>query len=1353
MSIKLRALPLSLVLAGIISTPVLAASQDDNSVNMLMRGAKQWMGKERPDLAKNMLQKLILIDPASEEALFMLGNIELRDGNPDEALQYLRTLEKVAPGSRHALDLRTSYRVTTTDKAALEKAHSLATDGKNEQAQKILEQIFHGKPPRGELALKYYRITGDSRDGYAKAQNELAVLYRETGDSRYRLLQLELQANRPEYLASAIHGYEQLAWSKGGQLPGLKENWRAGLYKLPDNDKKLAAIKQFLNVYQRDKDATELQADVNRNVASLASMSSMVPAAASKQARKTVKTVRKKKEPVQEEELPAENPDIIARTDALDALQDGNIEFAESTLLDLLKRRPNDPEVVGGLGFVKKAQGKHEEAAAWFTKALNIAKKAKGETARWESLIETVHFWGKLRAAEALLKNNQLAEAEDTIQQALTIKPNNPNGLAVLGRIKMAGNDYAEAERVYRFALQQQGYNISAMVGLVDLLSRMKREQEALDLVEQTLQQYPAEWREDRASQARLLREEASLYVALDRPGPAVKALEQGVVVDPKNPWIRFSLAKLYIRLGLTPLALRVLQDGVALDPQNADMHYVQALVLLGLDDYAGGLDALNHIPEAEMTQPMRDARDRALIQYAIRQAEGKLAQGNRNDAIRIMSIAEAQAEGSYTAMGQVADGWFKLGLQEQGLNAMRRLPAPAPFETQVHYASLLNRAKKDPELVGYLPSLQIPDGSDEDSVKYRKDIRNIELDMAGRQFDRLMAQGKKEQAQQLADSVLSANQLSTADYFWAHRTYFYKADLPSDAVSSLLDEKGRSPDDLGIRWDLANVYYQDKQNDKAKTELQELLALTKPDDIDGRLRIARLQQHIGDDDGARSIMSDLTSRYPNNMDVLFQAGSMAQANGDYNEAMDYFEQTKALAQQDIPKDGGQAVAAKQPADNGILLDLLPATKLQNAPGSGKNAAPKLASSQESMRIYHSALASDRGRHEKLAASSTVVQAEQEMARIEARRKAKIETAVDVQAKQATDGTSTYNVIEIPVVASFPIGYEAQATVHVDQVNIDAGSLAAADASSFGTIKAYNYIPPTQLTPKTSGTTVGIGYEQGSIRADIGKVGIGFPVSNVVGGIHTGGSLGRMSYSLNLARRPYTGSQVSYSGVKDPVTGATWGGVTHTAVSLYMDTKLRDINVSGYASYGLLRGKNVLNNDRLFLRAVVDKDVYRTDDTVLNVGVNANFMSFAKNESGYTFGNGGYYSPQSSISVGLPVEIRGRDELLSYRLRAGVSYSKTHENTGLYYPTNPTLQAMAGGATYGGGSGGGGGYNLLGQVEYRIAPEFVFGGRFSMERSAYYAPNSFQLYLRYLFKPETEPVGMSPDPVVPYSQY
>jgi hypothetical protein len=166
---------------------------------------------------------------------------------------------------------------------------------------------------------------------------------------------------------------------------------------------------------------------------------------------------------------------------------------------------------------------------------------------------------------------------------------------------------------------------------------------------------------------------------------------------------------------------------------------------------------------------------------------------------------------------------------------------------------------------------------------------------------------------------------------------------------------------------------------------------------------------------------------------------------------------------------------------------------------------------------------------------------------------------------------------------------------------------------------------------------------------------------------------------------------------------------------------------------------------------------------VLNVGLNVNYTSFSKNEAFYTFGHGGYYSPQSSLTFGFPIELYGRADLLSYQLKASITYSRSNEDAAAFYPTNPALQASANAgpnfpsgytqSLYAGGTGGGIGYGLRGATEYRLTPNFALGGRFSMDRSAYYAPNSLLMYMRYMFNPETGPVKMRPDPVTPYSQY
>jgi Flp pilus assembly protein TadD len=1237
MPINLRALSTALLLAGIISFPVVAAVGPDNSTEILLSGAKKWVAKDRADLAKNLLKKLLLIEPNSQEALLMLGKIELKNGNRDEAQRYLTRLEQTASDSPHTQELSDAYHHKTS-------AHSEPTQ------------------PRDRKTIA---MPGD--DQKTPDQKSVVVKHKSARKST------------PQVTAKA-----QADEGAGGAGDNL-----------------------------------------------------------------------------------ALSPDIVARTDALDALADGNVDVAETSLLEIIKRRPHDPEVLGGLGLVNQKRGKFIDAENWFEQALKAAKEGKTETGRWESLIETAQFSQYMTNAKTLLDENKLPQAEAAIQQARTLKPQDPDALAVLGNIKAAANENVEAEQLYRESLKIEGYNVFATRGLASLLARTHRSAQALELIEQVLQDYQSEWKKIPYSQASLLREEANLFIETNSPSRAMNALEKAVKVDPKNPWVRFSLAKLYISLDLAPLGRQVMQEGVALAPKDPVMHYTQALVLLGQDDYAAGLSSLNQIPEEELTEDMRDTRKRALIKYDFQQAENKFAQGNRKEAIRIMSIAQIQARNNYSATEQVAEGWFSLDQQKQGLSAMRALPQPAPLETQVHFASLLNRAKKDQELTDYLPSLRVPEGADDTSKGYRATIQDIEFAMAGRQFDRLIKAGKTDQAQQFADNILNANHLSSSDYFKFHRSYFSSAKLPDNAIAQLNQEKEQNPDDLSIRWELAYAYYQDKQNNNAQREVQELLGLTKSDDIDMRLRIARLQQNLGDNSAARKTLDDLTSRFPNNTQVLLQAGNITQSDGEYNQAMRYYERIREQTQQ--PASSASAVKlAEQSTRPDLLLNLLPAKSLTGESVITNSIAPPLLSTRESDTIYRSALAGDSG-HEMHVTSSDASSAQQAMDSIESRRSTSIEAGLDIQTKPASSGTSTYNATEIPLLARFPIGYEAQGMVQVDQVNIDAGALPSsfADAALFGKIQAAQYVPPQPLVTKASGTSIALGYEQGSVKADIGEVGIGFPISNVVGGIRQGGSIGRMSYSLNLSRRPYTGTLLSYAGARDPVTGATWGGVTNTGISLYMSTTLStsslgDLNLSGVASYGLLRGTNVLNNDRLYLRSVIDRDIYKTDNTVFNLGVSLDYMGFSKNQSNFTFGQGGYYSPQNSLTLGVPVELAGRADMLSYQLKAHMSYSHTNTDASTFYPTDPVLQArgaagaMPAGYTqpiYDASSSSGFGYGLLAATEYRATPNFVLGGRFSMDRSAYYSPNSAFFYVRYLFKPETGQVKMRPDPVLPYSQY
>ncbi len=487
MQINLRALSVTLILAGVICAPALAAIQPDNASQILLSGAQKWVDRDRTDLAKNLLNKLLLIHPSSPEALLMLGKIEAKNGKTDVAQGYLQRLQQSAPDSPQTRELQASLHPSTTAKSAA------ALPQKNDP-----------------------------------------------------LAALEAQSADPKQIKSALAGFEELSGRRDVDTQRLQKAWRRSLHNYHDQSNKQLAIKRYLDVYPNDKEMIALLGNTQRSSVSSVPSTKRVTTLGS-----PVRTSGKRKiakQPPPTPALPeshtetadsgtslANDPDIIARTDALDALSDGNLELAETSLLDIIKRRPEDPEVSGGLGLIKQKQAKYIEAQQWFERALASAQKNKSDTPKWESLIAAAKIGQYSLASEEAIDKNQLAEAETYVQQWLTVKPGDPDGLAMMGNVRAAGNQFTEAEQFYREALKTESYNVSAIRGLVSVLSRTGRSDEALQLVEQTLQENKTEWRKSPYKQASLLREEASLYIAAHRTSHAIQSLEMAVLLDPKN--------------------------------------------------------------------------------------------------------------------------------------------------------------------------------------------------------------------------------------------------------------------------------------------------------------------------------------------------------------------------------------------------------------------------------------------------------------------------------------------------------------------------------------------------------------------------------------------------------------------------------------------------------------------------------------------------------------------------------------------------------------------------------------------------------------------------------------------------
>ena len=404
----------------------------------------------------------------------------------------------------------------------------------------------------------------------------------------------------------------------------------------------------------------------------------------------------------------------------------------------------------------------------------------------------------------------------------------------------------------------------------------------------------------------------------------------------------------------------------------------------------------------------------------------------------------------------------------------------------------------------------------------------------------------------------------------------------------------------------------------------------------------------------------------------------------------------------------------------------------------------------------------------RAAAAATVAEAARRRAERDAWRQPTDEVALFTYARRAADGRSSLRGLELLIVltrpdvdpadpadaADAPERPHGHRWLHVDPVQLDAGALPAAfdEASEFGAVRASGKPLPAPLPQRARGLNLGLGWTGEERRWDIGVVGAGFEVPNLVGGWRQAFALRGQDASVELSRRVLTGGLLPYAGTRDPISGRRWGGVTLSAATLRVAADVAGWSSSASLRAGLLGGKNVAGNDTVQVRLASDRDWIEGPALRLNAGATLSLWHYRRNLGFHSFGHGGYYSPQRYTSLSLPVAAQGRLGDWSYRVRASVGRSWTFESDAPYYPSDPALQAAAGNPVHAGGRGGGTSTSLRAELERRLGAHWSAGASVFADRSAYYAPTQWLFYLRRNLVPQTGEVPL-PRPVQPYSQF
>jgi Tfp pilus assembly protein PilF len=371
---------------------------------------------------------------------------------------------------------------------------------------------------------------------------------------------------------------------------------------------------------------------------------------------------------------------------------------------------------------------------------------------------------------------------------------------------------------------------------------------------------------------------------------------------------------------------------------------------------------------------------------------------------------------------------------------------------------------------------------------------------------------------------------------------------------------------------------------------------------------------------------------------------------------------------------------------------------------------------------------------------------------LETLRQSFVTTGLELNDKPGKSGVARFNRRIVPVELRWALDYDRFVFAHADHLELDAGRL---DLSDFAAVADYGQIlaagppgPGGSQRPRASGIMPGLGYESGHWRIDVGHLPGGFPVSYAVGGVRFQSRLRGIDWSAELSRRPLTGTLIAFAGARDPASGAVWGGVRATGVTLNGSRELSRHDFYLRLGYYALAGRNVPGNTDVELRAGYDWFALARGTQRLTVGNTLTAWHYERNQRFESYGQGGYYSPQAYLALALPAQWSGTLGLWSWRLRAAAAWSSTREDDAPYHPTSTALQtaataqAAANGLAppvHAGGHGGGFSLAAAGSVECNFAEGWALGARFQVDRSEDYSPDTIGLWIRYRFGGSGEP--------------
>ncbi len=361
--------------------------------------------------------------------------------------------------------------------------------------------------------------------------------------------------------------------------------------------------------------------------------------------------------------------------------------------------------------------------------------------------------------------------------------------------------------------------------------------------------------------------------------------------------------------------------------------------------------------------------------------------------------------------------------------------------------------------------------------------------------------------------------------------------------------------------------------------------------------------------------------------------------------------------------------------------------------------------------------------------------------------------------RSGTAGFDRLTDLESTFEASVVAAKHARFTVVAKPVFLSNGIVDTATLSaSTGVIPVLGTLPGNATATPAQQYSSGVGGElqmsTPTLGVAVGYTPYEFLVSNITGRFvyRPGGG----HFSIFADRDSVRETQLAYAGLRDPgsatpfFAGNVWGGVVSTGGGVRVDMGSERSGFYLTGDGASLTGYHVLDNKKFegtmgaYFRVRVIPQ-YGS----LNVGATFFGMHYDHNELGLTYGQGGYFSPQSYFLAAVPVSFTGHYKMdWHYVIAGSVGLQTFQSDSAPYYPLDRGTETGSGNPSFPSTTNTGLNYSINSEGSYRIADHWYAGGFLTGNNTNNYNTVTGGFFIRYLFKPqfptEDYPTGLFP---------